>query len=45
MRAAGRRLVETLGRVDVVVTNAGIIDRRPFLEVTEADWDCVAPLI
>ena len=41
MREAGRRLVETFGRVDVVVTNAGIIDRRPFLEVTEADWDRV----
>jgi 3-oxoacyl-[acyl-carrier protein] reductase len=41
MREAGRRLVETLGRVDIVVTNAGVIDRRPFLEVTEADWDRV----
>jgi 3-oxoacyl-[acyl-carrier protein] reductase len=41
MREAGRRLVEAFGRVDVVVTNAGIIDRRPFLEVTEADWDRV----
>jgi 3-oxoacyl-[acyl-carrier protein] reductase len=41
MREAGRRLVEALGRVDLVVTNAGIIDRRPFIEVTEADWDRV----
>jgi 3-oxoacyl-[acyl-carrier protein] reductase len=41
MRAAGQRLVDQLGRVDIVVTNAGIIDRRPFLEVSEADWDRV----
>ncbi|HZS34156.1 MAG TPA: glucose 1-dehydrogenase [Methylomirabilota bacterium] len=41
MRAAGDRLVEALGRVDIVVTNAGIIDRRPFVETSEADWDRV----
>ncbi len=41
MRAAGRRLVEALGRVDIVVTNAGIIDRRPFVETSEADWNRV----
>ena len=41
MREAGRRLVETLGRVDIVVTNAGVIDRRPFVDVTEADWSRV----
>jgi 3-oxoacyl-[acyl-carrier protein] reductase len=41
MRDAGRRLVEVLGHVDMVVTNAGIIHRRPFVEVTEVDWDRV----
>jgi 2-deoxy-D-gluconate 3-dehydrogenase len=30
-----------LGRVDVLVNNAGIIRRAPFLEHTEADWDAV----
>jgi 3-oxoacyl-[acyl-carrier protein] reductase len=41
LREAVRTLVEAWGRIDVVVTNAGIIDRRPFVEVTEADWDRV----
>ena len=34
-------LVEAFGRLDVVVTNAGIIHRRPLVEVTEAEWDRV----
>jgi 3-oxoacyl-[acyl-carrier protein] reductase len=41
MRAAVATLIDTLGGLDVVVTNAGIIHRRPFVEVTEADWDRV----
>src|SRR5262247_2641156 len=40
-----RRLVaETerrLGSVDVLVNNAGIFPRAPFLEVAEAEWDAV----
>lgn len=27
------------GRVDVLVNNAGVIGRDPFLEVTEGEWD------
>lgn len=30
-----------LGPVDVLVNNAGIAIPKPFLEVTEADWDAV----
>ena len=28
-----------LGPLDILVNNAGIIDDRPFLQTTEADWD------
>jgi len=34
-------LIDAFGRIDVVVTNAGIIHRRPLVEVTEAEWDRV----
>jgi NAD(P)-dependent dehydrogenase (short-subunit alcohol dehydrogenase family) len=40
-----RRLIATaerdLGPIDVLVNNAGIFPRAPFLEVTEALWDTV----
>lgn len=32
------RAVEAFGRVDVLVSNAGIMDRAPFLEMTEDFW-------
>jgi 3-oxoacyl-[acyl-carrier protein] reductase len=32
-------LLERFGRIDVLVNNAGIFPRRPFLEITEAEWD------
>jgi NAD(P)-dependent dehydrogenase (short-subunit alcohol dehydrogenase family) len=35
------KVVETLGRVDVLVSNAGIFRSAPFLEVSEADFDAV----
>ncbi|MGH9346811.1 MAG: SDR family NAD(P)-dependent oxidoreductase, partial [Vicinamibacterales bacterium] len=28
-----------LGRVDLLVNNAGVLERAPFLEVTEEQWD------
>lgn len=31
--------VEKLGRLDVLINNASIWLRSPFLEITEADWD------
>lgn len=31
----------TMGRLDIVVNNAGIIRRAPILEFTEKDWDDV----
>ncbi|MDN4574846.1 glucose-1-dehydrogenase [Pandoraea cepalis] len=33
--------VEAMGRVDVLVNNAGVERRAPFLDVTEADYDLV----
>jgi 3-oxoacyl-[acyl-carrier protein] reductase len=41
MREAVTALIGVSGRLDVVVTNAGIIHRRPFIDVTEAEWDRV----
>ncbi len=33
--------VAALGRIDVLVNNAGIFPRVPFLEMTEGEWDRV----
>ena len=33
--------VDALGRIDLLVNNAGIFPRVPFLEMTEAEWDRV----
>jgi len=33
--------VETFGKLDILVNNAGIYPFKPFLEMTEEDWDKV----
>ena len=39
--AAFARVDELLGGVDVLIANAGISIRKPFLEIEEADWQRV----
>jgi NAD(P)-dependent dehydrogenase (short-subunit alcohol dehydrogenase family) len=34
-----RRTVAEFGRLDILVNNAGIIAYKPFLELTDEDWD------
>ncbi len=34
-----KRAVAKFGRVDILVNNAGIISFKPFLELTDEDWD------
>jgi meso-butanediol dehydrogenase/(S,S)-butanediol dehydrogenase/diacetyl reductase len=33
------KAVQMLGRLDVMVCNAGIVQVKPFMDVTAADWD------
>lgn len=37
-------VVKRAGRVDILVSNAGIMDRMPFLEMTDAFWEHVLGL-
>jgi len=40
-REAVGALITALGRLDVVVANAGIVHRQPLVEMSEAAWDRV----
>ena len=39
VEAMVKRTVDEFGRVDILVNNAGVIAYKPFLELTEEDWD------
>ncbi len=39
VRAAVARVERELGGVDLLVNNAAMADERPFLELTDADWE------
>jgi len=36
-----QRMADGIGALDILVNNAGILQDKPFLETTEADWDRV----
>lgn len=38
------RVVAEMGSLDILVSAAGVLQTKPFLEVTEADWDRVVDL-
>ena len=39
--AMARKVEQSLGPIDILVNNAGVILEKPFLDLTEADWDFV----
>ncbi|WP_201798900.1 SDR family NAD(P)-dependent oxidoreductase [Saccharolobus solfataricus] len=38
---AAREVINTFGKIDILVNNAGIYPMKPFLEMTEEEWDKV----
>ncbi len=37
--AMAERVIRETGRVEILINNAGVYPRRPFLEMTEDEWD------
>lgn len=44
LRAFVQQAVETFGRIDRLVNNAGINAIKPSVELTETEWDKVLPI-
>lgn len=38
LNAAAAETLEAFGRIDIMVANAGIVDFKPFWEITEEEW-------
>lgn len=36
-----KKTVEEFGKLDILINNAGVVDFKPFLEMTEEEWDRV----
>ena len=36
-----RAVVDSFGKLDVLVNNAGVLKRTPFLDISEAEWDWI----
>lgn len=41
IRAVVRHALEQFGQIDILINNAGVYPRKPFLEMSEPDWDDV----
>ena len=39
VQALAARTLEMFGRIDILVNNAGVITNKPFLEISEKEWD------
>ena len=39
VRAAISAALDVLGKIDILINNAGVYPRRPFLQITEQEWD------
>ncbi len=44
-KAAARRVVEQAGRIDVLINNAGLTQRRRVMDVTIADYELVTDVV
>lgn len=44
VRAMVDAVVAEFGRIDILINNAGIVQTKPMLDLTEADWDRVVDI-
>jgi NAD(P)-dependent dehydrogenase (short-subunit alcohol dehydrogenase family) len=41
VEAMANAVIERFGRIDILVNNVGVVDRKPILELKESEWDHV----